>query len=182
MIILICPFLSYANIATCIRYNRVERTQLLYNFNFVWIFYCWDFHTGLSILKAFLALPILLLMSVPAPLSSLTVRPRYTGTCELVCVWQGIFLYFYWGRILNWFASGDLNFYFYNVQGLYVLKFLTKNLLPSRLLASPVASSNWCGSILYAWNLEIEIDLSLLNSFEQQSYAKTLIEALNEWR
>ena len=57
-------------------YSRAERTQLLYNFNFVCVLYCCDFHTGLSILKAFLALPILLMMSLPAPPSCLTVLPR----------------------------------------------------------------------------------------------------------
>ena len=62
-------------------YNRVERTQLLYNFNFVWVLYCCDFHTGLSILKAFLALPILFLMLFPAPLLCLTVLPRYVICC-----------------------------------------------------------------------------------------------------
>ena len=60
-------------------YNRVARTQLLYNFNFVCVLYCCDFHTGLSILKAFLALPILLMMSLPAPPSCLTVLPRYVN-------------------------------------------------------------------------------------------------------
>ena len=60
-------------------YSRVERTQLLYNFNFVCVLYCCDFHTGLSILKAFLALPILMMMSLPAPPSCLTVLPRYVN-------------------------------------------------------------------------------------------------------
>ena len=60
-------------------YSRVERAQLLYNFNFVCVLYCCDFHTGLSILKAFLALPILLMMSLPAPRSCLTVLPRYVN-------------------------------------------------------------------------------------------------------
>ena len=60
-------------------YNRVERTQLLYNFNFVCVLYCCNFHTGLSILKAFLALPILLMMSLPAPPPCLTVLPRYVN-------------------------------------------------------------------------------------------------------
>ena len=45
-------------------YSRFERTQLLYNFNCVCVLYCCDLHTGLSILKAFLALPILLMISV----------------------------------------------------------------------------------------------------------------------
>ena len=60
------------------------RIQLLYNFNFVWILYCCDFHTGLSILKAFRALPILLMMSLPAPPSCLTVLPRYVKWSALV--------------------------------------------------------------------------------------------------
>ena len=60
-------------------YSRVQRTQLLYNFNFVCVLYCCDFHTGLSILKAFLALPILLLMLLYAPPSCLTVLPRYVN-------------------------------------------------------------------------------------------------------
>ena len=55
-------------------YSRVERSQLLYNFNFVWVLYCCDFHTGLSTLKA-----IMLLMSVPAPPSCLTELPRYVN-------------------------------------------------------------------------------------------------------
>ena len=58
-------------------YIRVERAQLLYNFNFVCVLYCCDFHTGLRILKAFLALLIWLMMSLPAPPSCLTVLPRY---------------------------------------------------------------------------------------------------------
>ena len=55
-------------------YSRVERTQLLYNFIFVCVLHCCDFHTGLSILKAFLALPILLMMSLPTP-------PLWIGLC-----------------------------------------------------------------------------------------------------
>ena len=39
-------------------YNRVERTQLLYNFNFVCVLYCCDFHTGHSILKALCAFEV----------------------------------------------------------------------------------------------------------------------------
>ena len=60
-------------------YSRVEKTQPLYNFNFVCVLFCCDFHTGLSILKAFLALPILLMMSLPAPPSCLTVLPGYVN-------------------------------------------------------------------------------------------------------
>ena len=60
-------------------YSRVERTQLLYNLNFVCVLYCCDFLMGLSILKAFLALPILLLMLLPAPPTCLTVLPRYVN-------------------------------------------------------------------------------------------------------
>ena len=65
-------------------YRRVERAQLLYNFNFVCVLYCCDFHTGLSILKASLALPILLMMSLPAPPSCLTVLPRYVNWSVLL--------------------------------------------------------------------------------------------------
>ena len=60
-------------------YSRVERTQLWYNFNFVCVLYFCDFHTGLSILKAFLALTIQLMVSLPAPPSCLTVLPRYVN-------------------------------------------------------------------------------------------------------
>ena len=55
-------------------YSRVERTQLLYNFNFVWVLYYCDFHTGLSILKAFLVLPTLLLLLLVCILTLILVH------------------------------------------------------------------------------------------------------------
>ena len=56
-------------------YSRVERAQLLYNFNFVWVLYCCDFRTRLSIMKAFLASSILLEIKKKATLISTKRSP-----------------------------------------------------------------------------------------------------------
>ena len=69
--------ITFCNSSASGHYNKEVRIQLWYKFTLILMLYCWNLSVFLSILKAFLAMPKWLLMSLCSFPTRLSVLRRY---------------------------------------------------------------------------------------------------------